>query len=86
MSLDPNAYWRNRLATAGLREALQARIRQDETFAAIRKLGLTVRKVAGEIRVAWPRDEASAYYTNDLQDALGTARAMATRKRAYATD
>ena len=31
-------------------------------------------------------DEASAYYTNDLQDALGTARAMATRKRAYATD
>ena len=59
---------------------------QAEVFAQIRKLGLTVRKSGGEIRVAFPWNEASAYYTTDLQDALGTARAMATWKRDHATD
>lgn len=49
-------------------------------------LGLTIRKVDGEYRVAYRplghspaylRDvEAGAYYTTDLQDALATGRSM----------
>lgn len=39
-------------------------------------LGMTVRKKDGEYRVSWPHDEASAYYTDDADDALGTMRIM----------
>ena len=41
-------------------------------------LGMTIRKVDGEYRVAFkgPHSEASAYYTDDLSDAYGTAVAM----------
>lgn len=58
-------------------------LRQKDVFAAIRQMGLTVKKTGydDEIRVAYKsgnakRDEDSAYYTDDLADALGTARAM----------
>jgi len=45
----------------------------------IRALGFRVSKdIDGEIRVAWPGNESAAYYTNDVEDALGTARHMAT--------
>jgi hypothetical protein len=45
--------------------------------AACRALGFSLTANAAEYRLAIPgRDqEASAYYTNDLSDALGTARA-----------
>jgi len=59
-------------------------MRQKDAFAAIRALGLTISKCNGEYRVAFPGpgNEASAYYTNDLQDALNTARAMHAHARA----
>jgi hypothetical protein len=45
--------------------------------AAIRELGMTFRKTEwNEYRVAFPGDEDSASYTNELEDAIGTARAM----------
>ena len=53
---------------------------QNETFAAIRAMGLTVRKTGygNEIRVAYAdlkgdEQEASAYYTDDREDAFYTA-------------
>ena len=54
---------------------------QAETLRAIRHLGLLVRVRDGEFRVTFPglsveRAEAVAYYTEDREDALGTARAM----------
>lgn len=44
----------------------------------VKDLGMTLRVIDGEeYRVAYvPDREASAYYTNDLDDAVGTARAM----------
>lgn len=54
-------------------------MKQKEAFAIIRGLGLTVRKQDGEYRVALPANEASAYYTHDLEDAVSTARSMAAR-------
>jgi len=55
-----------------------------ELFAAVRALGLAIRKNvdAGEYRIApkgmsEERTEALAYYTNDRDDALGTAKQMA---------
>ena len=48
-----------------------------QAFAAIRGLGLTVGKRDGEYRVNFPRgQEATAYYTNDRSDAVATALAM----------
>lgn len=47
----------------------------------VRSLGLTFRSKDGEYRVAWPHDEASAYYTNDLRDACDTASAMVDERR-----
>ena len=41
------------------------------------KLGLTMRRVDGEIRLSWPNNESAAYYTDCIEDALGTARCMA---------
>ena len=59
---------------------------QAETFRAIRALGLTAGLRDGEWRVSYPlwavgkvQAEAIAYYTNDRQDAIETARFMATR-------
>lgn len=51
-------------------------------FVTIRDLGLTVRKTDGEYRVAFrgPNNEETAYYTNDLKDAVDTARSMAALK------
>ena len=52
-----------------------------------RHLGLTLRKVrSGEYRVNF-RDgnEATAYYTDNLEDAVNTAVEMA-RKRAFSSD
>ena len=51
------------------------------TFEAAKKLlktlGLWLSKRHGEYRVAFPNDEASAYYTNDLDDAVSTGIQMA---------
>lgn len=53
-----------------------------ETLAAIRALGLTVRKTEhGEYRVNYPSgDDTTAYYAKDIDDALLTARAMSDAK------
>ena len=46
-------------------------------FKAIRDLGMTVHCCDGEWRVNFPNGkEATAYYTDDAQDAVDTARAM----------
>lgn len=44
----------------------------------IRALGFKVTRTEGEIRVAWPGNESAAYYTDCPEDALATARHMAT--------
>lgn len=51
---------------------------QKETMQAIRELGLSCTINDGEFRVAYriPHNEASAYYTDDAEDAIGTAKAM----------
>jgi hypothetical protein len=54
---------------------------QAKTIAAIKALGLHARCLDGEYRVALKDDkgysiEASAYYTDDEDDAVGTANAM----------
>jgi hypothetical protein len=41
---------------------------------------MTLGKRHGEYRVAFPNDEASAYYTDDLEDAVWTAKHMAARR------
>jgi hypothetical protein len=53
------------------------------TKRAIRNLGLSVRRVDGEWRVALPGNdqEASAYYTTDNADAYHTAHRMAAHAR-----
>lgn len=54
-----------------------------QTQAAIRALGLKVTRVDGEWRVNLPANrEATAHYTTDNDDALGTAQAMAKRIQA----
>jgi hypothetical protein len=61
---------------------------QKQLIQAVRALGLVCRVTDGEYRISFPvsqavtadRAEASAYYTDDRQDALNTAQAMA---RAY---
>lgn len=41
--------------------------------------GMTLRKIDGEYRVNYRYgDEATAYYTNDLADAISTAESMVT--------
>jgi len=62
---------------------------QKQLFAAVRALGLSIRCADGEYRIAHKlghyrdallaRQESDAYYTNDRDDALATARAMAQR-------
>jgi hypothetical protein len=65
------------------------RLKQSEVFAQIRALGLTVKRdEAGEFRVTVKSgdkelDEAIAFYTDDLGDALNTAGAIA---RQWASD
>lgn len=59
------------------------RMTQRDAFDAIMALGLSVRKVEGEFQVKpkgtrW--DDATTYFTDDLDDALGTAREMAARQ------
>lgn len=45
---------------------------------AVHALGMNIQKRDGEYRINWPgADEDQAYYTDDRQDALDTARAMA---------
>jgi hypothetical protein len=51
----------------------------------LRRVGLLIQKSDGEYRVAFPNSpgfdpEASAYYTDDLEDALGTGLAMAAHR------
>lgn len=56
------------------------KLKQKDTYAKIKALGLSVRKTAcGEHRIS-QGSEASAYYTDDLQDALDTARLIAASK------
>jgi hypothetical protein len=46
-----------------------------------RHLGLTLRKVrSGDYRVSFPDGSESAYYTDDLEDAVNTAVEMARRR------
>lgn len=51
--------------------------------AAVRALGLTIRRTGygSEVRIAYRQrpNEVTAYYTDDLSDALGTARVMVQR-------
>lgn len=53
-----------------------------EAAAQLRYIGLTLRKRDGEYRVAFrdTDDEASAYYTNDRDDAVATGREMASSR------
>lgn len=59
------------------------KLRQKEVYEAIRQMGLTVKKTEhGEHRVTFTgvsaaKAEAAAHYTDDLADALGTAKHMA---------
>lgn len=55
---------------------------QAELKKAVQALGMTCRFTDGEIRVAFQNDEGSAYYTNDREDALHTARDIAARRKA----
>jgi hypothetical protein len=56
-----------------------------ETVAAIRATGATVSCRGGEWRVNVPDGtEATAYYTDDAEDALGTARVMMEWHRSVA--
>jgi len=57
-----------------------------QTFDAIRKLGMAVQKNDGEWQVDYRRDDNrktpdSCYFTDDKDDALGTAKAMASFQR-----
>ena len=53
-----------------------------QTMAAIRQLGLTVRRLEDEWRINfWKGKEATAYYTYDNVDALNTAVAMAAARQ-----
>lgn len=60
------------------------KITQAEAKAFVQSLGMTFRKTAwGEFRVAYahpvvPSNEDSAYYTDDIEDAVDTAYAMYT--------
>lgn len=48
----------------------------------LRPLNMTLRRIDGEFRVNYVGgSESSAYYTNDLHDAFGTAIAMHDWKR-----
>lgn len=47
-----------------------------ELKAALKTLGMVARFHADEYRIAFPGDEASAYYTPDIADAWGTAKHM----------
>lgn len=48
-----------------------------------RDLGITLRKTDGEYRINYrgSSDEATAYYTDDIMDAVETAAAMATEMK-----
>ena len=51
-----------------------------------RHLGLTLRKVrSGDYRLNFPADDSTAYYTDNLEDAINAAVEMA-RKRALSAD
>lgn len=58
------------------------RLTLSDARALARENGMTIRKQDGEYRVAWPHDEASAYYTNSLRDALDTMHAMRAHRNA----
>lgn len=50
--------------------------------AAVKALGMIFSKTSdGEFRVGFYHNEASAYYTDDIDDAVSTARHMAARER-----
>ncbi len=60
---------------------------QNQTLAAIRALGLSARVEDGEFRIAHrgldaDRTEATACYTDDREDAIGTAKAMIAQENA----
>jgi hypothetical protein len=56
-----------------------------EAFKLIRSMGAHVRREAGEWRVNIPGgNEATAYYTDDTEDAILTARDMMQRLQAVA--
>jgi len=57
-----------------------------QTFDAIRALGLAAQLNNGEWQVDYRRDDSrrtpgTRYFTNDKEDALATARVMASHKR-----
>lgn len=56
--------------------------------AELRTLGITLRKTDGEYRVAFAGKgtESSAYYTNDIEDAVNTGRAMFNKREAKLDD
>jgi hypothetical protein len=52
-----------------------------QTKSIARHLGLTLRKVrSGDYRVSFPDGSETAYYTDDLEDAVNTAVEMARRR------
>jgi hypothetical protein len=56
---------------------------EKELFAQVRALGLTIRAYDAEYRINYKAaQEATAYYTSDRDDALGTAKLMAKAREA----
>lgn len=54
-----------------------------EAMAFLRQFNMIIRKTDDEFRVNFKGgDEATAYYTTDLEDAIDTAKQMATRFKA----
>jgi hypothetical protein len=52
-----------------------------ELYTVVRQLGMKITKTDGEYRVNFRYGkEATAYYTNDRDDALNTANAMVQRR------
>lgn len=71
-----------RESTSHARVARMAHVNVKETFAAIRAAGASVKRNEGEWRVNVPGGtEAMAYYTDNAEDAIATAKAMMDRVR-----
>ncbi len=59
----------------------QKYLNRTQAVKAIRAMGMNVKVVDGEFRVNYPKGaESTAYYTDDPEDAVGTARVMARSK------
>lgn len=54
---------------------------RSQAINAIRAMGMSVKVVDDEFRVNYPKGaESTAYYTDDPEDAVGTAKVMARSK------